>query len=101
MFFEAFKGTHDLLLVVTRADPQSRSLADHEHLTLSHCHELRELEISVIRLSDVESNIISSVTSINIEKIILSHAAASLHSVGHTRTQPDNILIKLIERPKY
>lgn len=75
---------------------------DNERLTLSHCTEFRELQVSVVHLNDAELNIISSITSINIEKITLSHTAAFLLSVGHTFwTQLDDILIKLIERPKY
>ena len=67
-------------------------------MTLSHCHKLGEPEVSVIRLNGMGLNIISSVTSIKIEKITLNHTAVFLHSVGHTFwTELDNILIKLIE----
>ena len=67
-------------------------------MTLSHCHELGEPEVSMIRLNGAGLNIISSVTPIKVEKITLNHTAAFLHSVGHTFwTELDDILIKLIE----
>ena len=57
---------------------------------------------SVIRLNGVGLNIISSVTSIKIEKITLNHTAMFLCSVSHTFwTELNDILIKLIEWSEY
>lgn len=71
------------------------------YLALSHCQELREFEAFALYLNDAELDLISSITSTKIEKIIFTHAPAFELSVGHTYwTRLDDALVKLAERSK-
>ena len=66
---------------------------------LSHCRELCELEVFALSLNDLELNLVSSITSTNIEKIILTHSTAFRLPTGHAYwTQLDDILIRLVGR---
>ena len=68
---------------------------------LSACRELRELEfeISAHTLNEMELEFISSITSTNIEKVIINRSADLDYPVGDAVwTQLDDILTKLAER---
>jgi len=71
-------------------------------LTLSHCRELRELEIRVWHLGTVELNLISSITSMNIQKISLTSSLGfEGFSADHTYwTQLDNSLCQLANKSR-
>jgi len=74
-----------------------------EHLTLSDCRELRELEISVFRPGPLESNLISSITSTNIQRITFTRP---LQFKGQQAvddpdwTRLDDSLCRLVDRLK-
>jgi hypothetical protein len=57
--------------------------ADDEDFSILHCLELHELEVNPWRLADPHLNLISSLTSAKIEKIIFTHSPAFKLSVGH------------------
>jgi hypothetical protein len=73
-----------------------------ELLTLSHCRKLCELEVFVPSPNDAELNLVSSITSANIEKIKLTHSTGFQLSAGHNYwTQLDDILVRLTGRREY
>lgn len=78
-------------------------LVDPERLALSPCRKLRELEfeVSAYPLREKELDIVSSITSTNIEKIIINRRAA-FYPVGDVVwTQLDNILTELAEKSEH
>ena len=84
-------------------------IPDHDRLIdpgvmFSSCRELQELEldISVYDLPWMTQDLISSITSMNIGKIILDLTKLTDFEVGDAFwAQLDDTLIKLIERPGY
>lgn len=66
---------------------------------LAHCQELCELEVFALSLDDAELNLLSSITSMSVEKIILTHSTAFRLPAGHAYwAQLDHILVQLVER---
>ena len=67
--------------------------------SLSQCRELCELEVFALSLNDVELDLVSSITSATIEKIILTHSTAFRLPAGHAYwMQLDDVLIQLVGR---
>ena len=86
---------------IPTASVPDRDLLIDPRVTLSACHELRELEfeISANPLNEMELDFISSVASTNIEKIIINRSAELDHPVGDDFwTQLDDVLAELAER---
>ena len=84
--------------------PAHNPLIGPERLTLSACRELLELEfeISAYPLNEMELDFISSITSTNIEKIIINRSAELNHPVDDAVwTQLDDILTELAGRRGY
>lgn len=74
---------------------------DTHSLMLSHCQKLRELEVYMPRANDAELNLISSITSTKIEKIILTCSPAFGLSASDTYwTRLDEMLVELAGRSK-
>lgn len=67
-------------------------------LTLSNCRELRELKISVLRLGTVDLNLISSITSANIQRIGFTELLTPAPQDLPTWIQLDNYLCHLVDR---
>ena len=64
----------------------------------SHCQELCELEIVTPNQDDVELNLLSSITSAKIEKIVISRSTAFQLPVVHAYwSRLDDILSRLVE----
>jgi hypothetical protein len=73
-------------------------------LTLAPFRALRELELEISFFSEYDKglNLISSITSTDIEKIIFSRSGALDRPVSGTFwTQLDHLLVELSERPRY
>jgi hypothetical protein len=70
---------------------------------LTHCREHRELEaIMEWRLTDARLKVISSITSINIEKITLTGLPTFNRPTGDIYWMHlDDVLIRLVERLRY
>ena len=70
-------------------------------LTLSNCRELRELEICPLRLGPVELDLISSITSTNIQRIIFTQCLPPyelpLSDIPHWPILDDS-LCRLVDR---
>ena len=84
-----------------REIPTHDSLIDRESLTLSPCHELRELEfeISAYPLNGNQLDFVLSVTSTKIERIIIYRSRKIVHPVGDAVwTRLDSLLTELAER---
>lgn len=72
---------------------------DNERLVLSHCRELCELEFRSLGSNDTELDVISSIESRKIEKIIFANTNAFGHLVDNAFwTRLDDILIELVGR---
>lgn len=72
--------------------------------TLSHCRQLRELEIIPPHMTETAGlDFFLSITSISIQKIIITHRSAFQEfPVGHTYwKEQDNVLYQLADRPGY
>jgi hypothetical protein len=66
---------------------------------LSHCRELRELEVAARDWDNAELKLLSSITSTKIEKITITHSASFWSPEGHPYwTQLDDILNQLARR---
>jgi hypothetical protein len=75
---------------------------DRNFAILSHCLELRELEIVASRLTDAHLNLVSSITSSRIEKITLDRSPAFMLPAGHTYwTRLDEVFVRLVGRREY
>ena len=72
-------------------------------MVFSQCRELREFEIFMRELNTAEVDLISSITSMNIQKIIFRSASEFREfSMGHNYwTQLDDVLWRLADRPNY
>ena len=89
----------------TVLNPDRNPIADvGDTFTLSHCRELREVEIFTSHPTKaVELSLIPSITSMNIQTIIFTCSSAHREfSVGRAYwKQLDQVLCKLADRPKY
>ena len=67
-------------------------------LSLSNCRELRELKISALRPGIVVLNLISSITSTNIKRIVFVEPQESLESDHPNWAELGNLLCRLGDR---
>ena len=70
--------------------------------TLSHCRELRELELYTARPTQVVESLITSITSTNLQKIVFSAQALPKwladSDVARSRNVIDDSLCQLVDR---
>ena len=98
----AFERKYSLSLPATRTLCHNLSTEGKSFLTLSQCRELSEFEAYMIYADDAELDLISSIASTKIKRIIIKYSPAFELRVGHTYWKKlDNILVRLAERSEY
>lgn len=81
--------------------PGNNPLVDPDYLSLSPCRELRELELEISGFFSLDRDLgsILSITSTNIEKIIINRSTSFDNPlVNDTWARLDNTLTELVER---
>ena len=96
------EGKHSLPRPVLSIPVHNPSADGESFVTLSHCRELREFEAYLLHANDAELDLVSSITSTKIEKIIFAHSPTFDLPTRHTYwAWLDDVLVELVGRSEY